>query len=79
MSHPQFSLTKSIAAELSGVLKNIEKPVDDNPVLFKSRITDSKLMMATGGVVAHLFYLLVESEVSINTDQSGVRWFQIRQ
>ena len=55
-----------------------QRAVDVFPALFKSKITDSNLMMATGEAIAHLNYLLYAGEVGINTDESGVRWFQTR-
>jgi glyoxylase-like metal-dependent hydrolase (beta-lactamase superfamily II) len=55
-----------------------QRAIDVFPVLFKSKITDSNLMMATGEALAHLNYLLYEGEVSINTDETGNRWFQTR-
>jgi len=56
-----------------------QRVVDVFPALFKSKITDSNLMMATGEAIAHLNYLLYAGEVEINTDEAGVRWFQTRQ
>jgi len=56
-----------------------QRAVDVFPALFKSEITDSNLMMATGEAIAHLNYLLYAGEVGINTDESCVRWFQTRQ
>ena len=56
-----------------------KRAVDAFPVLFKSKITDSNLMMATGEAIAHLSYLLYEGEVGITTDGSGVRWYTTRQ
>ena len=55
-----------------------QRAVDVFPALFKSKITDSNLMMATGEAIAHLNYLLYAGEVGINTDEAGVRWFQTR-
>lgn len=55
------------------------RAVDVFPALFKSKITDSNLMMATGEAIAHLNYLLYAGEAGINTDDSGVRWYQARQ
>jgi hypothetical protein len=52
--------------------------VDVFPALFKSKITDSNLIMATGEAVAHLNYLLYGGEVSINTDDNGNRWYRSR-
>jgi len=55
-----------------------QRVVDVFPALFKSEITDSNLMMATGEALAHLSYLLYEGELSIKTDETGVRWYQTR-
>jgi glyoxylase-like metal-dependent hydrolase (beta-lactamase superfamily II) len=55
-----------------------QRAVDVFPALFKSKITDDNLMMATGEAIAHLNYLLYEGEVSINTDKDGTRWYQSR-
>jgi glyoxylase-like metal-dependent hydrolase (beta-lactamase superfamily II) len=55
-----------------------KRAVDVFPSLFKSKITDSNLLMATGEAIAHLNYLLYEGEVSINTDYDGTRWYQSR-
>ena len=55
-----------------------QRAVDVFPALFKGRITDDNLMMATGEAIAHLNYLLYEGEVGINTDENGVRWYQTR-
>jgi hypothetical protein len=55
-----------------------KRAVDVFPALFKSKITDSNLMMATGEAIAHLNYLLYEGEVSIDTDDDGIRWYQRR-
>jgi len=56
-----------------------QRAVDVFPALFKSEITDSNLMMATGEAIAHLNYLLYEGEVGFTTDETGVRWYQTRQ
>ena len=55
-----------------------KRAVDVFPALFKSEITDSNLMLATGEAIAHLNYLLYAGEAGINTDESGVRWYQTR-
>lgn len=54
------------------------RAVDVFPALFKSKITDSSLMMATGEAISHLNYLLYEGDISINSDTNGVRWYQSR-
>lgn len=53
-----------------------QRAVDVFPALFKSKITDSNLMMATGEAIAHLNYLQYEGEVGHTTDENGVRWYQ---
>jgi len=65
--------------KLRQLCRRPQRAVDVFPALFKSEITDSNLMMATGEAIAHLNYLLYEGEVSINTDEKGVRWYQTRQ
>jgi len=55
-----------------------QRAIDVFPALFKSEITDSNLMMATGEAIAHLSYLLSEGEVGFTTDEAGVRWYQTR-
>jgi glyoxylase-like metal-dependent hydrolase (beta-lactamase superfamily II) len=65
--------------KLRQLCREPQRAVDVFPALFKSKITDSNLMMATGEAIAHLNYLLYEGEVGFNTDENGVRWFQIRQ
>jgi len=52
------------------------RALDVFPALFKSKITDSNLIMATGEAFAHLNYLFYEGEISIDTDDQGVRWYQ---
>ena len=65
--------------QLRRVCHKPQRAVDVFPSLFKSKITDTNLMMATGEAVAHLNYLLYAGEVGITTDESGVRWYQTRQ
>jgi hypothetical protein len=52
--------------------------VDVFTALFKSRITESNLLMATGEAVAHLNYLLEQGEMEINTDKNGTIWYRTR-
>lgn len=53
------------------------RAVDAFPALFKSRITESNLIMATGEAISHLNYLLYRNEIEVETDASGVRWFRL--
>ncbi len=62
--------------KLRGCCRVPKRAVDVFPALFKSKITDGNLLMATGEAIAHLNYLLYEGEVSINTDEDGTRWYQ---
>jgi glyoxylase-like metal-dependent hydrolase (beta-lactamase superfamily II) len=53
-----------------------QRAVDVFPVLFKSKITNSNLIMATGEAIAHLNYLHYEGEMEINKKKNGVYWYQ---
>lgn len=64
--------------KLRDLCREPKRAVDVFPALFKSTITDSNLLMATGEAIAHLNYLLYEGEVSIDTDKDGTRWYQTR-
>lgn len=55
-----------------------KRVLDVFPTLFKSKISDGNLIMATGEAIAHLNYLLYEGEFNIDTDEQGVRWYQAR-
>ncbi len=55
-----------------------QRAVDVFPALFKSRITDSNVLMATGEAIAHLNYLLYKGELQVARVESGVRWYQAR-
>jgi len=52
------------------------RALDVFPALFKSRITDKNLIMATGEAVSHLNYLLEQGEMNCWLDEKGVRWYQ---
>lgn len=52
------------------------RAVDVFPALFKAKISDSNLIMATGEATAHLNYLLAEGLLQAETDARGVRWYQ---
>jgi len=56
--------------------KEPRRAVDAFPALFKSRITDSNLMMATGESLAHLNYLIDDGSLLAETDNDGVNWYQ---
>ena len=52
-----------------------KRAVDVFPALFKGRISDGNLIMATGESIAHLNYLVDLRELTVATDESGVRWY----
>ena len=56
-----------------------KRAVDVFTALFKSRITESNLLMATGEAVAHLNYLLEQGEMDRDIDTKGVAWYRTRQ
>ena len=63
---------------LAAVLELCAEPrraVDVFPALFKARVTDRNLMMATGEAVAHLNYLVADGELTRQEDADGVLWF----
>jgi glyoxylase-like metal-dependent hydrolase (beta-lactamase superfamily II) len=53
------------------------RALDVFPALFKSRITDKNLIMATGEAISHLNYLVEEGEMSCAVDDTGVNWYQM--
>ena len=56
-----------------------KRAVDVFTALFKSRITESNLLMATGEAIAHLNYLLEQGEMDRDIDTKGVAWYRTRQ
>ena len=56
-----------------------KRAVDVFTALFKSRITESNLLMATGEAIAHLHYLLEQGEMDRDIDTKGVAWYRTRQ
>jgi len=54
------------------------RAIDVFPALFKSEISDSNFMMATGEAIAHLHYLLYEGELTVDKEENGVRWYRSR-
>lgn len=55
-----------------------KRAIDTFPALFKSRITGSNLMFATGESIAHLNFLLEADHMSIDIDDGGVNWYTSR-
>ena len=53
-----------------------KRAVDVFPVLFKSKINDGNLIMATGESIAHLNYLMSAGRMTVETDGDGVSWYR---
>jgi glyoxylase-like metal-dependent hydrolase (beta-lactamase superfamily II) len=51
------------------------RAIDVFPALFKSRISNSNLIMATGESVAHLNYLVDAGSLAMELDRDGVLWY----
>ncbi|MEL7297478.1 MAG: MBL fold metallo-hydrolase, partial [Pseudomonadota bacterium] len=64
--------------KLAGLCETPKRAVDTFPALFKSRITDSNLIMATGEAIAHLNYLIATGDITCSRDQHGVDWYERR-
>ncbi|MBT8101083.1 MAG: MBL fold metallo-hydrolase [Gammaproteobacteria bacterium] len=52
------------------------RAVDTFEALFKSRISDGNLIMATGEAIAHLNYLTATGELERSTDGDDVHWYR---
>ena len=63
-------------AKLKKCCSEPRRAIDVFPALFKSRITDRNLIMATGESIAHLNYLHALGEIAIERDASGVNWYR---
>ncbi len=55
------------------------RAVDVFSALFKARISERNLIMATGEAISHLNYLVDKGEVTMQRDDAGVNWYQIGQ
>ena len=51
------------------------RAVDTFPALFRSKIDNRNLIMATGESIAHLNYLLQQDRIGVETDDDGVNWY----
>lgn len=50
------------------------RAVDAFPALFKSKINNNNLIMATGESIAHLSYLRKKGRMTVERDENGVDW-----
>jgi glyoxylase-like metal-dependent hydrolase (beta-lactamase superfamily II) len=65
--------------KLRKICSEPRRALDVFPALFKSRITDGNLIMATGEAVSHLNYLVEKGEMSCTADDAAVNWYQVCQ
>jgi glyoxylase-like metal-dependent hydrolase (beta-lactamase superfamily II) len=65
-------------ARLEALCREPKRAIDVFPALFRSRIDDRNLIMATGEAIAHLNYLLDRDRLAVDTDDAGVRWYRSR-
>ena len=56
--------------------KQARRAIDVFPALFKGRISDGNLIMATGESVAHLNYLVDSGALTVEADRDGVDWYR---
>jgi glyoxylase-like metal-dependent hydrolase (beta-lactamase superfamily II) len=59
-------------AKLVELCSEPRRAIDVFPALFKAKISDSNLIMATGESVAHLNYLLADGSMTVESDNDGV-------
>jgi len=62
--------------KLRRLCRRPQRAVDVFSALFKSEITDSNMIMATGEAIAHLHYLCTQGEMDCALDDDGVRWYR---
>ncbi len=61
--------------KLESLCTKPRRAVDAFPALFKSKINNNNLIMATGESIAHLNYLRNNGRMTIDRDESGVDWY----
>ena len=62
--------------DLREFCKEPRRAVDVFPALYRAKITNDNLMFATGEAIAHLNYLINESEIIAEADSDNVNWYQ---
>ena len=65
--------------KLRRLCREPHRAVDIFPALFRSRIDERNLIMATGEALSHLHYLEQHGEIRRDTDDDGVNWYRMRQ
>ena len=63
-------------SKLHELCKEPKRAVDTFSALFKGKITGSNLMFATGESIAHLNYLKGTGQMTVQTDEDGIHWYQ---
>jgi len=63
-------------ARLRELCRKPLRAIDTFDALFKSKINDNNLIMATGEAIAHLNYLQQRGELQSWLDDAGRRWYQ---
>ena len=58
------------------ICREPRRALDVFPALFKSRIDDRNLIMATGEALSHLHFLVEQGVISAETDPAGVNWYR---
>ncbi|MEM8548412.1 MAG: MBL fold metallo-hydrolase, partial [Pseudomonadota bacterium] len=64
-------------AKLRTLCREPQRVVDTFGALFKGRISEGNLIMATGEAIAHLNYLVARAEMTIE-QRDNVSWYQTR-
>jgi glyoxylase-like metal-dependent hydrolase (beta-lactamase superfamily II) len=62
--------------ELEAWCSEPRRAIDAFPALFKRKINDGNLIMATGEAIAHLNYLMNQGRVLVEADADGVNWYR---
>jgi len=62
---------------LRALCREPQRAVDVFPALFKSKISDSNLLMAAGEALSHLHYLEASGEMQRSRDSAGVDWWSV--
>lgn len=78
--HPRLdTLIREHETGLAAIVELCKTPrraVDVFEPLFKSKITEATLMMATTEALAHLNYLIADGKIRRETDTHGVDWYR---
>jgi len=61
--------------ELRALCRAPKRAVDVFPALFRSRISERNLIMATGEAISHLNYLVGRGEMQVTRDNAEVNWY----